>query len=253
MRRVCQAAATLFALGCGNAMALDAATVAAVDKAADAFVALAGDSAKTGQPPRQTDPAAKPLLDRVLDTTEVQHDIQPTSELGDLGTWTIAVVKVGVVYTLAGSGVTKLEAIPNDPAVIEKLNHNAAVFAPEMGRYFDAVMWLEGATIDTVMVFLSKASPSELERTKKGVAQIRSGAFQSLGGVIATLPTNGIADDWRRQRLAVFAVIAPKAAKFLSPEDLRQLSDKANAAAAQMTDPNVKSELTSIAAVLIQR
>jgi hypothetical protein len=34
-------------------------------------------------------------------------------------------------------------------------------------------MWLEGATIDTVMVFLSKASPSELERTKKGVAQIR--------------------------------------------------------------------------------
>jgi hypothetical protein len=93
-------------------------------------------------------------------------------------------------------------------------------------------MWLEGATIDTVMVFLSKASPSELERTKKGVAQIRLGAFQSLGGVIATLPTNGIADDWRRQRLALFAVIAPKAAKFLLPEDLRQLSDAANAAAA---------------------
>ena len=44
-----------------------------------------------------------------------------------------------------------------------------------------------------------------------------------------------------------------KAAKFLLPEDLRQLSDMANAAAAQMTDPNVKSALTSIAAVLTQR
>src|ERR1700730_14713646 len=101
-----------------------------------------------------------------------------------------------------------------------------------MGRYMDAVMWLEGATIDTVMAFLSKASQSELERTKKGIAQIRSGAFQALGGVISTLPTDGISDDWRRQRLAVFAVIAPKAAKFLLPEDLRQLSDTANAAAA---------------------
>jgi hypothetical protein len=253
MRRVCQAAVSLFALGCSNAIALDVATVAAIDKAADAFVVLAGDSATTGQPPRQTDPAAKPLLDRVLNTSEVQHDVQPISELGDLSTWTVAVVKVGLVYTLAGSGVTKIEAIPNDPAVIEKLNHNAAVFAPEMGRYFDAVMWLEGATIDTVMVFLSKASPSELERTKKGVAQIRSGAFQSLGGVISTLPINGIADDWRLQRLAVFAVIAPKAAKFLLPEDQRQLSDAANAAAARMTDPNVKSALASIAAVLTQR
>ena len=61
--------------------------------------------------------------------------------------WTLAVGKVGLVYTLAGSGVTKVEAIPNDPAVVEKLNHNAAVFA--MGRHFDAVMWLEGPTIET--------------------------------------------------------------------------------------------------------
>jgi hypothetical protein len=63
----------------------------------------------------------------------VQHDVQPISELVDLSTWTLAVVKVGLVYTLAGSGVTKVDAIPNDPAVIEKVNHNAAVFAPEMG------------------------------------------------------------------------------------------------------------------------
>ena len=36
-------------------------------------------------------------------------------------------------------------------------------------RYFDAVMWLEGAIIDTVLVFLSKASSSELERTRRQV------------------------------------------------------------------------------------
>jgi hypothetical protein len=58
-------------------------------------------------------------------------------------------------------------------------------------------------------VHLSKASQAELDRTKKGIAQIRSGAFQAFSGVITTLPTNGLTDDWRRDRLAVFAVIAP--------------------------------------------
>jgi hypothetical protein len=102
-----------------------------------------------------------------------------------------------------------------------------------MGRYFDAMMWVEGAVIDTVMVFLSKASQAELERTKNGIAQIRAGALQSFVGVITTLPTKGIADEWRRQRLAVLAVIAPRAAKFLLPEDLSQLGDAAKATAAQ--------------------
>jgi hypothetical protein len=153
----------------------------------------------------------------------------------------------------SGTGVTKLEGVPNDPAILEKLNHNAVVFPTEMGRYFDATMWLEGAIIDTVMAYLSKASPAELERTKNGVAQIRAGAGQTFGGVITTLPTNGIADEWRRERLAVLAVIAPRAAKFLLPEDLRQLSDTAKATAAQMTDPEVKSALSQIATVLMQR
>jgi hypothetical protein len=240
------------ALGCGPALAFDAGTVAAIEKAADAFVTLAGDSANTGNAPRQTDPAAKPLLDRVFDTSEIQHGVQPVSELTDLGKWALAVVKVGTVYTLAGSGMATLDAVPNDPAIIAKLNHNAVVFAPEMGRYSDAAVWVEGATIDTVALFLSKASQADLDRSKNGVARIRTGVSQSLHGVITMLPTNGIADQWRRDRLAVLAVIAPRAAKFLLPEDLRQLSETAKAVAAQMTDPDVKSTLIQIATILMR-
>ena len=154
-------------INCGTALAFDAGTAAAIDKAADAFVVLAGNSANTGKAPRQTDPAVKPLLDRVLDTSEIQHGVLPVSELGNLSKWTLAVVNVGTIYTLAGRGMTKLEAVPNDPAVIEKLNHNAVVFAPEMGRYFDATIRLEGAVIDTVMVFLSKASPAKYQTHQK--------------------------------------------------------------------------------------
>src|ERR1700751_5964711 len=149
MRAVCQIFVALFRLGwasagCGNALGFDAAAGAPIDRPADAFVALAGDSANTGKAPRQTDPAVKPLLDRILDTSELQHGVQPVPELGALGKWALAIVKVGTIYTLAGSGIAKLEAVPNDPAIIEKLNHNAVVFPSEMGRYYDATMWIEG-------------------------------------------------------------------------------------------------------------
>jgi hypothetical protein len=78
--------------------------------------------------------------------------------------------------------------------------------------------------------------------------------FQKSGlGYCDTPRSTGIADEWRSERLVVLAVIAPRAAKFLLPEDLRQLSDAAKATAVQMTDPEVKSALSQIATVLMQR
>jgi hypothetical protein len=189
----------------------------------------------------------------VLDTTEIQSGpAQPMSALSDLGKWSLAVLKVGLVYTFAGSGVTDVAAIPNDPEVIKTINANAAKFAPEMGRYFDAQMWLQGAVMDTVTVYLSSASQSELDRPniKSGVAQIRSGNTQSINGVITSLNADGVADTWRRDRVAVLAAIAPKAAKFLFPDDLRVLSGSAIAVAGELSDPDLKAALTSVAAAL---
>src|SRR5215468_8147825 len=68
------------AIGCGATLAFDAGTAVAIDKAADGFVVLAGDSAHTGKPPRQTDSAATPLLDRVLDTSEIQHGVSSSND-----------------------------------------------------------------------------------------------------------------------------------------------------------------------------
>src|SRR3974390_2071871 len=100
MRHLLHAVVVLLVLHCVDANALDATKVAAINEAADSFVALAGDSAHTGQAPRLTDPAAKRLLDVVLDTSEIQGGaVLPRSALGDLSTWTLAVVKVGLIYT----------------------------------------------------------------------------------------------------------------------------------------------------------
>ncbi len=250
-----QAVAMLLLLGCINASALDADKIAAISNAANSFVTLAGDSAKTGRPPRETDPAAKALIDLVFDTSELQGGaVQPISSLSNLSAWTVAVLKVGRVYGLAGTGVNDIAAIPNDPDVIKKMNNNAATFAPEMGRYYDSQMWLMGAITDTVSAYLSTASINELDRpnVKNTVAKIRVGNAQSIYGLIRTLALNGIEDGWRRDRLAVLAVLAPKAAKFLSREDILTLQQTATEVAGQLTDPEVKAALTSISAGLLR-
>jgi hypothetical protein len=41
--------------------------------------------------------------------------VQPMSELEILNAWNLDVVKVGLVYILAGTGVTDIAALPNTP------------------------------------------------------------------------------------------------------------------------------------------
>jgi hypothetical protein len=241
------------ALSIGGAAALDAGKIAAINKAADSFVALAKDSATTGQPPRQSDANVKPLLDTVFDTAELQSgQRQPMAALDKLNEWNYAILRVGVVYILAGTGITDVTKIPNTPEIAQKINHNTAEFAPEMGRYFDAQLWIEAAVMDTVGAFVASASPAQLEQPnlKGGLAKIRAGATQTITGALTTLPLDGLSDAWRRDRLPVLSATAPIAAQFLLPEQARSLSDTASEVAGRMNDPAVKATLTSFASTL---
>jgi hypothetical protein len=256
MRQMLQTVLMLLVLGCGSAHALDAAKIAAINKAADAFAARAGNSAKSGLPPRQSDPAVKALLDVAFDTSEIQAGpAQPMSALSNLNAWTIAVLKIGLVYTLAGSGLTDITALANRPDLIAKVNGNAVTFAPEMGRYFDAQVRLQGAVMDSVTAYLATATKAELDRpnVRNGLADIRAGNTRTIVGVITTLPIDGISDSWRRERMSTLNEIAPKVVKFLPPENLTLLSQTVTDVAAQMTDPGVKTGLMSFAATLAKR
>jgi hypothetical protein len=238
--------------GCSSPSQLDT-KVKAITKAADQFVALAKDSATTGEAPRESDPAAKPLLDLVLDTSSLQTGpVQPMTELEALNAWNLDVVKVGLVYILAGTGVTDIAALPNTPEVMAKITANTVKYAPEMGRYIDAQLGLQAALIDTISSYMATASQSDLDQAnfKSGLAQIRSGVAGTLNGAITTFPTEGLTDDWRRARLPALAAMGPRAAKFLLPGDLKALHDTATEVAGLMSDPGVKSGLTSFAATL---
>jgi hypothetical protein len=243
---------SVLVVGSTGAHALDAGKVDAVTKAADAFAALAKDSHNTGQPPRQSDAVAKPLLDIVLDTTEATRSRVPWNQLLTLNGWNLAVIKVGLVYMLAGTGASDLAALNDKPDAAAKVDRNTVAFAPELGRYFDAQLRLQGAIMDTVQEFLRTAQRAQLENPqfKSGVGQIRSGVAQTITGMFGTFTLEGTTDDWRRARLVVANAIAPKAAKFLPPEEAGSVRAAALEIAGQMSDAKVKDGLTRFAKTL---
>ena len=257
MRRGSFIIVSLFALALSKvAAAFDLEKIAAINKACESFLALAKDSASTGRPPRQSDPAVKVLLDIVFDTTEIKSGPpQPMAALQNLNTWNFAVVRVGLVYILAGTGIADISKLPNTPETAQQINHNIVDFAPEMGRYLDAELWIAASIMDTVGAFITSASKAQLEEPnfKSGLTKIRAGATQTIAGVLTTMPVEGLSDAWRRDRLPALAAIAPIAARFLLADQARSLRDTASEVAGRMTDPAVKAALTSFASAVAQR
>lgn len=256
MRRALFVPALLFVLatGCGAAQALDKAKVDAVTLAADQFVVMAKGSHVTGKPPRQTDAAAKALVDQVFDVREVQQSYRSykMSDLAALNDWNLAVLKVGLVYILSGTGVDDLGKLQVTDAIIKKIDQNTVNFSPELGRYYDAQVWIQVGIMELLNGYLPTAPRTQLEQPnfKAGLDQVRAGSAQTLNGFVTTFPNAGLTDDWRRARLAVLASAAPSAAKFLLPEQSAGLREATLKVAADMKDPTVKAGLTAFADAL---
>jgi hypothetical protein len=235
--------------GAAGAAAVDKARIAAVDKAADAFLALAKDAYKTGQPPRESDPAVKPLLDAVFDTSGVTGSPVAFADIDKLNDWMLRAVAVGSVYVLAGTGIPDFGHLSTlDAKQQQQVIKNTAAYAPEIGRYFDAEVELEQAVINCVTAELA-ANPDKYRSptTEGGVAKIRSGVKQTLTGVITTFATPGLDGAWKRARLPALMAIAGPASKFLSTEDRKELAQVARQVAGQTDDPEVKSGLEAFA------
>ena len=191
----------------------------------------------------ESDPAAKPLLELVFDTSSLENGPgQPMSALGALNAWNLDVLKVGLVYILAGTGVTDVAALPQTPEMISKINDNNVKYAPEMGHYMDAQLRLQAALIDTIGSYMANASQSDLDRAnfKSGLAEVRSGVTGTINGVITTFPIDELTDDWRREQLPALKAVSSRTATFLLPEDLKTLHDTATEVAGVNERPGGK-------------
>jgi hypothetical protein len=246
-------AALVVALAVPAAAQIERNKLTVAKNAADSFVKLAKGSETSGEAPRLSDPAIRQLLDAVFDARDIQSaNSVPFNELSALSERMLTGVKVGVVYMLAGTGATDLSQLGGGQDAGEKINLNVVKFAPEMGRFFDFQMHIQGAVVDAVLTRLSTARPEDLARPafKSGLSDIREGSARSVSGVIETLAVNGLSEAWRRERLSVLAAIAPRLARFLEAQHKSDLRQVAIARADVMDDAAVKAGLQAFAKVI---
>lgn len=227
---------------------VDPAKLSAAQSAAARFLQLAKGSGTSGQVPRESDPAVRPLLDMVFDTSDIAGPVS-FQELTPLSQRMVTGAQIGTVYMLAGTGAADLAGLANDPQADAKVNRNVVRFAPEMGRFLDFELVVQSAIVEAVLVQLASATPAELARPnfQSGLASIRQGSLRTVASVIETLTVDGLSDEWRRNRLPALAGIAPRLARFLEPGQRADLERLAITCADAMSDPTLKRTLQAFA------
>lgn len=254
MRPALYALSTVAALIMSAAIAMaamDQQKITAAQKAAAEFVKLAGNAAKTGKPPRNSDPKVKALLDIVLDTGAMTSP--EFSDIPRITQWLSNADRIGLVYMLAGTGTNNLAAAAN-PKIADRIAKNIVEFQDEYGRFADFQVVLSGFTLDAVRAKMDSAPEKERKNPKfqAGFMQVAGGIAQTIAGTLSTFSAEGITDDWRRDRLAPLTAIAPKAAETLPKEMREKLGEMTRDIGEQMTDPQIKDGVKSIADTLVK-
>lgn len=246
----CLAAALYLAIVPAGAE-MDQRKIAAAQRAAADFVKLAGNSAKTGKPPRASDPAVRALLDTVLDTGAMTSP--EFSDIPRITQWLANADKVGLVYMMAGTGTNNLAAARN-PKVADRIGKNIAEFQDEYGRFVDFQLILSGFTLDAVRAKMTSATEKERKDPKfqGGFLQASSGIVQTVAGTLSTFTAEGITDDWRRARIAPLNVIAPKIVDTLPKEMRDKLAEMTREIGEQVKDPQIKDSVKTFADSLVK-
>jgi hypothetical protein len=208
---------------------IEPARLGEIRRAVSDFLALARESHTTGRPPRQSDPSVKALLDKVFDTSDFDGATLAASDIGRSMEWLNTGDRIGVVYMLAGTGVSEISQLPTDPKSQQRTHLNIAEFAPEFGRYLDFQIRLGGAMADAALKRAAEAAPEDLDRpeVKKELAELRTTLTETISGDLTSLAYDGLNDEWRRDRLALLMELAPKAASILNPEQARTVQQHA--------------------------
>ncbi|MGD9924255.1 MAG: hypothetical protein AB7V13_22860 [Pseudorhodoplanes sp.] len=225
---------------------MDRAKLAAAQKAAADFVKLAGNSARTGKPPRQSDPKVDALLGTVFDTSAATSP--EFSDLPRITQWLANADRVGLVYMLAGTGTRNLAAARN-PKIADRIARNIAEFQDEYGRFVDFQIALAGFMLEAVRSKLDTASEKERANRKfqAGFVQVAGGIAQTVAGALSTFSTEGITGEWQRARLEPLDALAPKVADVLPKEMREKLGEMTLEIGDQVSDPQIKDRLKALA------
>jgi clan AA aspartic protease (TIGR02281 family) len=219
-----------------QAASVDPSRITAIDQAASDFLTRAAAARKTGEVPRQSDPAVSTLLETVFDTGDLRHGTPPYADLGKLDDWLLRIVAVGRVYIAAGRAV-----------------HDLGVFGAEIGRFVDAAIAVEQAITDCMTAELIAHPGVTLSPTdQRKLAQLRAAVTDTIGEMIDLWREPGLTVGWVRDRVTALIAAAPSLARFLTPEELARLRAKTLRLAAAIRDKPLRGILSTLAVGLAE-
>jgi hypothetical protein len=141
-----------------------------------------------------------------------------------------------------------LNEAAQDPDFGQRVEKNTVEFAPEMGRYIDAQLGISEALLVLLNTHLA-ANPADRDKPyfQKNLPVVYDSAARTLAGAISTLPTVGLTDAWRKQRLPAMQALGPHVAKVLDAEDAKALRDISLQVAEANTDAELQAGLRKLA------
>ena len=231
---------------------LDPARLRAIDEAYDAFMARAQDAYRTGEPPRQSDPAVSGLLATIFDLPVWPMKTLAGSEIDEAIRWFNTADTVGSVYVLAGTGVSDFTNLPSGPDIERRLRANVVAFSDEYGRYADFQVTLLAAIAEAQASHLASGPQAEVEAEafRRKAEDIKPLFAQALSSNFIALVYDGLSERWRLERLAALSRVAPIAARALSGEDRARVRDAALRTLSYFKNDRIKARITEIAATI---
>jgi clan AA aspartic protease (TIGR02281 family) len=217
-----------------GAASLDPSRIAAIDRAADAFLAKATEAHKSRRVPRQSDPEIGPLLDTVFNTDDLSHGPVDYADFPRLSDWLGRITSVGKVYTSAAREV-----------------HDIGVFGAEIGRFYDASVTILQAMTDCMAAELNAHPEVKLSSAdQQSLPRMRSAISETLGLLLDMFRAPGLSVGWVHERLQVLIAAAPSMARFLATEQIARLRATLRDLAARIRDKALRGELAGLAGAL---
>ena len=231
---------------------VDSAKLNGANRATAAFLDQYKGPIASGNPPRQSDPKAKALLDKILDAETLGREILAMSELVKVQQLVNNGIKIFSVYT-SRQGDAKSAAQTDEAA-----ERQVVEFGAEIGRCVDFLMKAQGAIADSVSSWLASPSPQVQERpdVKNELPKVQDRMFEGTKGVliiVGTYPNDDSRTAWQLARLAVLNDFAPKAATALPYAKTLALRVMARKFKSSTTDPTVQGALETFAVAIAKR
>jgi hypothetical protein len=223
----------------------------AARQAAFQLEALATASGPSNLMPHQTDRAARPLLDAVLNTSAIPAE-PGVEDLQPLAIWELSVLRIYLGYLFADAAnadIGTLAAAANEPQVDARIGRNVLQFAPEFGRAADTMLNLMKPMAEELVLQarVEAGAPLNDQQTKR-VEQFQHGLGQTMAAVLKLTMMPSFDEAWRKQRLTVLEALAPKAASVLTPADAAAIRTFASDHAKTERNAEIRARLTRIAA-----